>query len=432
VAVAVAGGVAALFENAPLILRLYAGKFPFIVVDEFQDTDESQWRIVRALAAETTVFILADTDQRIFEYRKDIDPKRVDKARNLLSPAVFDLAGENHRSPNAGILKFADAVLRNEPLPQTAEVNVTFYYSNAFPSKVHLAVVIMFNELRKAGIERPTDAVLCRSNPFVANIWTLLSESRDVSTRKGQASLPPIEHTVVWDPELAATAAEIVASILEWPTRTASDAVATTFDAIVGFYRLKNAIRPSGKAKDEAAKWSKAGQAVRKGKAPATKSGKALVQARGVGVPYFGDPTQDWLSARDVLVHAGLDDVFAEARMMRFFRAHDEVGGVLAAMWLKSGGYSAATKVVQQALDRQLLMSTEREPSGCILMSMHKSKGKEFDGVILVEGTHASLFFDASENPPHPASRRLLRVAITRARSRVLLIRPQGAQKLTG
>lgn len=38
--------------------------------------------------------------------------------------------------------------------------------------------------------------------------------------------------------------------------------------------------------------------------------------------------------------------------------------------------------------------------------------------MILVEGAHASPFLDGREKPPHPASRRLLRVGITRACAR--------------
>lgn len=275
--------------------------------------------------------------------------------------------------------------------------------------------------------------MLCRSNPLVSQISLVLSEKRDVTSGAKKIHLPMIEHSIVWDAELAMAAASVVASILEWPTKASSQSVADTLTAIARFYRLKNARRPSQSAQSASAKASKAAEAVHQGKAPATNTGKALIKARDVGVPYFGDPAQDWLSARDVLSRTpGLDDVFMEARMMRLFKAKDEVGGTLANLWLQTGGYAGAEKLVELALDRQVLMSADREPSGCVLMSMHKSKGKEFDGVILVEGSHSSPFFDSRDKPPFAASRRLLRVGITRARTLVRLVRPFKAPSLVG
>jgi DNA helicase-2/ATP-dependent DNA helicase PcrA len=428
---AVASGVADLFAKSTLVCDLYAKKFPFIIVDEFQDTDESQWRVVQELAKATTVFCLADAEQRIFEYRKDIDPKRIDKARIVLSPSVFDLGGDNHRSPNAGILAFADAVLKNVKLPDTGDVQRSMYYPNNFAPAVHLEVVRMFSLLRKRGIEDPSVAVLCRSNPLVSQISLLLSEEHKVSNGTKQVKLPPVEHNVVWDAELTIAAASVVASILEWPTRTAADGVVRTLQAAARFHRLKNAQRQSKTAREAFARFEKAAKAVSDGKVPTTNAAKALIKARENDIPFFGEPTQDWLSARDVLAKiSGLDDIFAEARMMRLFRARDEVGGTLAASWLATGGYAGAQRAVELALDRQILISADREPSGCVLMSIHKSKGKEFDGVILVEGAHASPFFDSREKPPHPASRRLLRVGITRARTLVRLVRPHSAPPL--
>ena len=64
------------------------------------------------------------------------------------------------------------------------------------------------------------------------------------------------------------------------------------------------------------------------------------------------------------------------------------------------------------------------------MMNIHKSKGKEFDGVILVEGAFKSFFFDRNEEAPFPQSRRLLRVAITRARTRVAIVRPMKSSPL--
>jgi len=66
-------------------------------------------------------------------------------------------------------------------------------------------------------------------------------------------------------------------------------------------------------------------------------------------------------------------------------------------------------------------------------MTMHKSKGKEFDGVVLVEGQWKSKFFDTYQEAwPFNASRRLLRVGLTRARSRAVIVRHSGALPLVG
>jgi helicase, uvrD/REP family len=60
-------------------------------------------------------------------------------------------------------------------------------------------------------------------------------------------------------------------------------------------------------------------------------------------------------------------------------------------------------------------------------MTIHKAKGKEFDGVVLVEGKnqHDSFFSKNDSAEKQQAKRRILRVAITRAKSRVLILRPK-------
>ena len=49
---------------------------------------------------------------------------------------------------------------------------------------------------------------------------------------------------------------------------------------------------------------------------------------------------------------------------------------------------------MKRILEQERLIAAERDPHGCILMNMHKAKGKEFDGVVLVEGAFKSSFFD--------------------------------------
>lgn len=120
-----ASGVAELLERSAVLRNLLAGSYPTVIVDEFQDTDDQQWRIVKALASVTRVICLADSDQRIFDYRDDIDPRRIESLHETVAPRTFDLGSENHRSPRGGILRFANAVLNNiAPLPEVDDVKI--------------------------------------------------------------------------------------------------------------------------------------------------------------------------------------------------------------------------------------------------------------------------------------------------------------------
>ena len=187
----------------------------------------ASWRSLRKLRISSA---LPGPDQRIFDYRDDIDPLRVDGLRTALAPREFDLGGENHRSPNAGILKFANAVLHNHaPLPDTPDITQIRYWPRAFASTVHACVIFTFSELRKLGVQNPSVAVvLSRSNALVSDISVILAETHVYNGRQ----LPIIEHDVVWDAELSAAAAVVVASILEWPTALAKESVAHTLGFI--------------------------------------------------------------------------------------------------------------------------------------------------------------------------------------------------------
>ena len=424
-----AAGAADLLEGCAALRELIADRFPMIIVDEFQDTDDNQWRIVRALAEVTDVFCLADPEQRIFDYRDDIDPRRLDILRENIQVTEFDLGGENHRSPNAGILQFADAVLHNHsPLPATPDIKQVSYWQNTFAATVHAAVIWTFSALRKKGVEHPSVAVLSRSNSLIADLSVILSETHTYNKQ----TLPVIEHDVVWDAELSAAAAVVVASILEWPTGPAEETLARTLRVIAGYYKLKNAEEPTNAAAEHARKYDEAAAKVATGEGPRINAAKALVAVYKAGIDLVGEPVADWKAARWVLHDIpALNELFREARLVRLFRATDSLASGLGERWLALSSYAGASELVKRTLEQERLVAAERDPQGCILMNMHKAKGKEFDGVVLVEGAFKSSFFDErNEQPPFERSRRLLRVGLTRARTLVAIVRPQNARPL--
>lgn len=423
--------VAKLFEECKSLRDLYTNKYPLFIIDEFQDTDNDQWRIIQVLSHKTDIFFLADPDQRIFDYRPNVDSHRIDLLREIIKPKEFDLGTDNYRSPTTAILQFADAVLYNHsPLPHAQEVKLINYRGREFDALVHAAVIWSFSNLREKQIEKPCVAVLCRSNTLVAKLSSILNETHKFS---GQ-SFSPILHDVLWDAELSVASAQVIGSILEWPTQTASISIQKTLRLIAYYYRLKNSENHSQIASDNAQKFEDAAHALERNANPRIKAAKELKGFIEKGIEFIGNPIEDWRQALHIIQNINsLHDLLQDARMVKLFRATDALAAGLSNLWLKSGYYYLASNLVKRILDQQRLIDAERDARGCILMNIHKSKGKEFDAVVLVEGSFIGQFFNESyERPPYERTRRLLRVAITRARSFIIIIRPRNAPPLAG
>lgn len=59
-----------LFREHPLILEKYRQRFCYILVDEFQDTNHTQWELVKLLAGrEGNITVVGDDDQSIYKFR---------------------------------------------------------------------------------------------------------------------------------------------------------------------------------------------------------------------------------------------------------------------------------------------------------------------------------------------------------------------------
>ena len=427
-----ASGASELITKVPKVAELIADRFPVIILDEFQDTSDSQWALVQALGERSDLIILADPDQRIFEYDDRVDPERLNQVRDVLRPVEFDLGGENHRSPDAGVLQFADAVLRNRDLPATDDVHELTVWPRELEKMTHLACVWLYSELRKSGIAHPSVVVLARTNAMVSDISGWLSAEH---TYKGKA-YQPLSHDVLWDAEITAAAAQVIASILEWPQHDDKEAAARTLEAVASFYEVKSAANANGPIASALAKrdsYRKNVATLRQGGNVRPKAAKHIVAEAAKASSLVGDPKADWIAARRILEGAdGLEEIVQAVRFVRLFGATDEIGGRLAEQWDRSGDYGHATDIVRRTLDQGRLVSEQRDPQGFVLMNMHKSKGKEFDGVVIVEGHHRSVFFTDREGAPHLQTRRLLRVAITRARHKVVIVRPVGNPPLVG
>ena len=426
-----------LLVGSKAVAKLVADKYPVVILDEFQDTNDSQWELVKTLSLRSRMVFLADPDQRIFDYDKHVSAERLQHLRDDLRPAEFDLGGDNHRSPNSGILAYANAVLHNKAFPgRIGEIETITYYPNSFDKSVHFAVVSTLSKLRKEGLERPSVAVLARTNAMVAKTSDCLTQNREDKN----PLLKPVVHDVLWDAGLTTAASLVVASILEWTALPKETALAQTFELIAEYFDMKNAYASNHKgvkyAQESSKRFSNEANSLKAGGKPRYKVTKHFEKAYDSGLQFAGRPADDWLKARDLLdiTTDNLDHVFGDVKFVRLFRATDQIGGCLSDLWDKHGNYINASGLLRRPLSMQSLQSDYREPVGCSLMTVHKAKGKEFDGVVIVDGhpKKADAFFpEKASSSQRESARRLLRVAITRARRHVILVRPYDALPLT-
>ncbi len=101
-----------LFKEFPEVLKKYQEKFEYILVDEFQDTNDLQYNIVRLLAMNhRNLFIVGDEDQSIYAFRGS-NIQNIQKFMRDFPEYLTVLLNQNYRSKDI-ILKAANSVIKN-------------------------------------------------------------------------------------------------------------------------------------------------------------------------------------------------------------------------------------------------------------------------------------------------------------------------------
>lgn len=110
------------------------------------------------------------------------------------------------------------------------------------------------------------------------------------------------------------------------------------------------------------------------------------------------------------------------AEQLVAFQRGQHIASALSELWQNQGHYKGAREALDSALAQDQLLSGGNDLHGIHVMTLHKSKGKEFDAVVILDDSNNSPLIYCREKEPFPRSRKLLRVGITRARHRVLLL----------
>lgn len=421
---------AELLTRSTALAGVISNAYPIIVLDEFQDTNPSEWQMIQALGCRSSLIALADPDQRIYDFR-GADPKRIAEFIQVYNPVAFDFGAENNRSDGTDIVTFGNDLLNGVNVGGTYRDVSCVEYRALKGAGLHLDLKIqVFNatvRLQKAEVRDWSLAVLVPTNQLMMEVSEYLNQEQ---TLKNGGRLVPIPHDVAFDNSGPALAAGLIAGILEGDTDSAR---------IAGrmLLALRDHIR--GRKGNEAPGQQQLGLAgaldtylstgVVKGPAR-----KALVNEcqriaeQIAALSFSGDPGEDWLTVRRLL-HESQDETIRraahDATYLRLLRRGSALRSSLGELWRNSGSYRGASLAVANALMQEHFSNATKDWRGIHVMTIHKSKGKEFDEVIVYEGLYQHRFvYPSALDHKVLEARRNLRVAVTRAKLHATLMTP--------
>ena len=414
-----------LLSRSQALRKIICDRYPIIILDEFQDTNLDEWQMIQTLGKRSTLIALADPDQRIYEFR-GADPKRIGEFITTYSPTPFDFGSENNRSNGTDIVVFGNDLLteanKGKRYKDVIVIHYLFYKDRNVLYAMKVALIQAINRLRSKK-DGWSVAVLVPTKRLMLNVSDYLTSNAD--------RLPALSHDVALDTEAPSLAAMLIAGILEGSTTPAETSLRLITDLCTYIRGRKGNTRPNqgelklvvaldGYLKSGVVRGIKREQIVRET--------MRIAEQRHV-LKLSGDPWEDWLAILRLLAGSNSEvvrQVAEDAKYLRLLRKGGVLRSRLGEIWRTITGYHGAASVVRDALLQEHFSTSTKEWRGVHVMTIHKSKGKEFDEVIVYEDRYQGRIVRANASEREIAQAQLvLRVAVTRAMKRATILTPQ-------
>ncbi len=180
-----------LFENNIVLKRKWQERYSYLLVDEFQDINEVQYRLIQVLAApQNNLFVVGDDDQSIYAFR-GAAPGIMKQFESDYPQALLLQLTENHRSCQK-IVSFSNKIIAQ---------NIQRINKKSIAKKCGGEVSIIYRETRKAqelqiinDIKKLTEqelsksALIVRTNSEVSQYISLLKTHKIKIREKQQKS----------------------------------------------------------------------------------------------------------------------------------------------------------------------------------------------------------------------------------------------------
>lgn len=414
-----------LLRASTSIKNLITQKYPLIIVDEAQDTGQHAWETMCELKNSLQIICLADLDQQIFDYLPGVGPERIVAIRHELAPLEIDLGHQNNRSPGTEITIFGNDIIHNNPRGQAyLGVSQLNYHPKNDPNAIlRRSIAIAYRKARAKGAKPESCAILAATGREVAQI----SEALSNGPRR-------VAHRVVFDEALSLLASRLAAFMLE-PKRPAP-MENYVIEALEMLANIENASgtatgrKTAIKLRRWASDYAGGKKLPLKGIGPALRDLMTLLHS----TRFTGDPRTDWLRVRDGFRASTDNNLVGLAGHLDYLVAFGRgrfIANNLLSRWQATGTYAGARVALDTALAQDAIMETSQDLSGIHVMTVHRAKGKQFDCVIILRKglpvgnkKWQSSFVWRGDAPPYQRSRKILRVAVTRAKQHVLILNP--------
>lgn len=162
-----------LFQKDKATLHYYQNKFRYLLVDEYQDTNEAQYQLCRLLAAQySNVCVVGDGDQSIYGWRGANMENILNFEKDYKEKGVHTVKLEQNYRSTGHILSAANAVIKNNQnrkakklwTDQGAGEKITYYRAQSDIDEA-IFVISKITEAVKAGKRDYKDfAILYRTN----------------------------------------------------------------------------------------------------------------------------------------------------------------------------------------------------------------------------------------------------------------------------
>ena len=422
-----------LFRNNEDIRRKYAEKFQYILVDEYQDTNAVQQRIVLQLAEHQRVCVVGDDAQSIYGFRGANIDNILDFQQKFVGTKLFKLE-QNYRSTQR-IVQAANSLIKHNE----RQIHKEVYSRNDEGEKLTLKVAYSDKEeanivcsdikriKRNDGCQWTDFAILYRTNAQSRSFEELMRKEGIPYRIYGGLSFyqrKEIKDIIAYFRVVAnPNDEEAVKRIINYPTRgigqttitkigeTAQREGISLWEVICDPAKHKLEVSKGTMSKLEAFRLLMQSFMVRLPNDDAYVLGAAIIQEAGISQDLYSEKTPEAIARQENLEEflSGMQD-FVDSR-----REEDR------------GNEVALTDFLQEVAlltDLDSEDGEEEEDAGRVtLMTIHSAKGLEFPTVFVV-GMEENIF-------PSPMScyskreleeeRRLLYVAITRAEKHCIL-----------